>query len=83
LVCGLSLEGSGSGGLWSLNADDLDELDTASVVGAVGSPGNNSGGSPVQGVSRLGVFCVSQLAATFTVNITRLVLWARVARVAS
>ncbi len=83
LVCGLSLEGSGLGGLWSLDAGDLDELDTASVVGAVGSPGNSSGGSPVQGVSRLGVFCVSQLAATFTVSITRLVLWARVARVAS
>lgn len=82
LVCGLSLEGSGSGGLWSLNAGDAGELDTLDVVGAVGSPGNNSGGSPVQGVSRLGVFAVSQLAATFSASITRLVLWARVARVA-
>ena len=83
LVCGLSLEGTGSGGLWSLNAGDLDELDAASVVGAVGSPGISSGGSPVQGVSRLGVFAASQLAATFAASITRLVLWARVARVAS
>ena len=82
LVCGLSLEGSGSGGLWSLNAGDLDEMDVAAIVGAVGSPGNNSGGSPVQGVSRLGVFAASQLAATFSASITRLVLWARVARVA-
>lgn len=82
LVCGLSLEGTGSGGLWSLNAGDANELDVASIVGAVGSPGNNFGGSPVQGVSRLGVFAVSQLAATFATSITRLVLWARVARVA-
>lgn len=83
LVAGMSLEGTGSGGLWSLNAGDAGELDTLDVVGAVGSPGNNSGGSPVQGVSRLGVFAASQLAVVFPVSITRLVLWARVARVAS
>ena len=82
LVCGISVDGRGPGGLWSLNAGDAGELDGLSVVGAVGSPGNNSAGSPVQAASRLGVFAASQLAATFVVSIKRLVLWARVARVA-
>lgn len=82
LICGISLDGKGPGGLWSLDAGDLDELDVAAIVGAVGSPGSNASGTPLQGVSRLGVFAVSQLAATFEASITRLVLWARIPTVA-
>ena len=83
LVAGMRLDGNDSVGLWSLNADDLDELDTLSAVGLIGAPGGSSGGSPVQGVSRLGVFAVASSAGSFAVSIKRLVLWARVARVAS
>ncbi len=82
LVCGLGLDGRGPVGLWSTTADDLDELDTLSAVGGVGGPGGSSGGSPVQGVSRLGVFAVASSAGSFVTSIKRLVLWARVARVA-
>jgi hypothetical protein len=82
LVCGLGLDGRGPVGLWSTTADDLDELDTLSAVGLIGAPGGSSGGSPVQGVSRLGVFAVASSAGSFVVSIERLVLWARVARVA-
>jgi hypothetical protein len=82
LVCGLGLDGRGPVGLWSTTADDLDELDTLSAVGLIGAPGGSSGGSPVQGVSRLGVFAVASSAGSFVTSIKRLVLWARVARVA-
>ena len=78
LVCGVGLDGSGPVGLWSTTAGDAGELDVLTAVGAVGAAGASSGGSPVQGVSRLGVFA----AGSFVVNIKRLVLWARVARVA-
>ncbi len=83
LVCGLGLDGRGPVGLWSTTADDLDELDTLSAVGGVGAAGGSSGGSPVQGVSRLGVFAAASSAGSFVVSVERLVLWARVARVAS
>jgi hypothetical protein len=82
LVCGLSLDGNGPAGLWSTTAGDAGSLDGLTAVGGVGTAGAASGGSPIQGVSRLGVFAVSQVAATFATSITRLVLWARVARVA-
>lgn len=82
LVTGLGLDGRGSVGLWSLNAGDADELDTLTAVGGVGAAGASSGGSPVQGVSRLGVFAAASAAGSFVVSIKRLVLWARVARVA-
>ena len=82
LVCGLGLDGRGPVGLWSTTADDLDELDTLTAVGGVGAAGASSGGSPVQGVSRLGVFAVASGAGSFVTSIKRLVLWARVARVA-
>jgi hypothetical protein len=82
LVCGIGLDGRGAVGLWSTTADDLDELDTLSAVGGVGAAGASSGGSPVQGVSRLGVFAVASAAGSFVTSIKRLVLWVRVARVA-
>ena len=83
LVCGLGLDGRGPVGLWSTTAGDAGELDTLTAVGGVGAAGASSGGSPVQGVSRLGVFAVASGAGSFAVSIKRLVLWARVARVAS
>ena len=82
LVCGLGLDGRGPVGLWSTTNDDLEQLDTLTAVGGVGAAGASSGGSPVQGVSRLGVFAVASGAGSFVVSIKRLVLWARVARVA-
>lgn len=83
LVCGIGLDGHGAVGLWSTTAGDLDVLDEATAVGGIGAPGASSGGSPVQGISRLGVFAAASTTGSFTVSIERLVLWARVARVAS
>ncbi len=83
LVCGLGLDGRGPVGLWSTTADDLDELDTLSAVGGIGAAGASSGGSPVQGVSRLGVFAAAWSAGSLVVSVEGLVVWARVARVAS
>ncbi len=82
LVTGLGLDGHGPLGLWSLNAGDAGDLDSLTAVGGVGAAGASSGGTPVQGVSRLGVFAVSSSAGVFVVSVERLVLWARVARVA-
>ena len=83
LVCGSGLDGRGPVGLWSTTTGDAGELDTLTAVGGVGAAGASSGGSPVQGVSRLGVFAAASTTGSFAVSIKRLVLWARVARVAS
>ena len=82
-VCGIGLDGRDSVGLWSLNAGDLGELDTLTALGGVGTVGASNGGSPIAGTSRLGAFAAAQAAGSFVVSIKRLVLWARVARVAS
>ena len=82
LVCGIGLDGSGPVGIWSTTAGDAGELDGLTAVGGVGAAGAASGGSPVQGVSRLGVFAAASGAGSFVVSMKRLVLWARVARVA-
>ena len=82
LVCGLGMEGDAPRGYWSTNAGDAGELDTLTALGAVGAAGGGSGGTPVAGVSRLGVFAAANVAGSFVVSMKRLVLWARVARVA-
>ena len=82
LVCGLGLDGRGPVGLWSLNAGDAGELDNLTALGGIGAAGAAGAGTPIAGVSRLGVFAVSSSAGVFVVSVERLVLWARVARVA-
>ncbi len=82
LVCGLGLDGRGPVGLWSLTPGDTGELDTLTALGGIGTLGSFNAGTPIAGVSRLGVFAVSSSAGVFIVSVERLVLWARVARVA-
>ena len=82
LVCGLGLDGSGPVGLWSLTAGDAGELDVATPLGGVGTTGSSTGGTAQVGVSRLGVFAAAQGTGAFVTSIKRLVLWARVPRVA-
>ena len=81
-VCGIGVDGRGQVGLWSLTAGDLDVLDEASAVGPLGLVGNSVTGTSVTTPSRFGVFAVSSSAGVFVTSIKRLVLWARVARVA-
>jgi len=83
LVAGMRLDGNDSAGLWSLNAGDAGELDTLSAVGLIGAHGGSSGGTTVAPMTRLGVFAAASAAGSFVVSVERLVLWARVARVAS
>ena len=82
-VAGLGMEGDAPRGFWSTTAGDAGELDTLTALGAVGAAGGGSAGTPVAGVSRLGVFAAANVAGSFVVSIKRLVLFARVARVAS
>ena len=82
LVAGIGLAGDGARGFWSLTPGDAGELDVLTQVGAVGAPGGSEAGVAVAGVSRLGVFAAASTTGSFVVSIKRLVLWARVARVA-
>lgn len=83
LVAGIGLEGNGARGFWSLNPGDAGELDVLTQVGAVGAPGGSEAGTAIAGVSQLGVFAAASTTGAFVVSVERLVLWARVARVAS
>ncbi len=82
LVCGVGLDGRGPVGLWSTTAGDAGELDGLTALGGLGTTGSSTGGTPQSGVSRLGVFAAAQGTGAFVVSMKRLVLWARVARVA-
>lgn len=81
-VCGIGLDGKGPVFLSSLNAGDAGALDAITPLGGIGTPGSQNAGTTVAEISKVGVFAVASGAGSFSVSIKRLVLWARVARVA-
>lgn len=83
VLCGLSLDGASPRGIWSTTAGDADELDTLTPLGAVGFPGGSVSNVAVAPPTRFAVFAAASGAGAFVVSVKRLVLWARVARVAS
>lgn len=82
-VCGIGLDGRGPVSLWSLTSGDAGELDSLTALGGIGTPGSLNSGTPVAELSRLGVFAAASSPGSFVVSIKRIVLFARVARVAS